>query len=540
MLDFFHRVFVVFLLFWELATPAFAATPEEWAKRSIYQIMTDRFALPAGMDATRCNVAEHTWCGGTWNTITENLDYVQDAGFTAVWISPINQNYIGPKTAYGDPYHGYWIQDNTQLNAHFGTADDLKKLSAELHKRGMFLMVDVVVNNVMSTSTTPDYSKYMFKSETLYHPYCPIKWGDSESEEKCWFGDKNVPLPDVDTQNSVVQATYQTWIKNMVVEYGIDGLRIDAAKHMNKDFLPGFCAAAGVFCIGEVYGGIDPAPIAAWQGPDGLHSVLNYPLYAALKEAFAIPGPGNMNPLSDFISKSPDVFHDTTVLGNFMENHDVPRWHNHSVDPQSMFNSMTLSFMMDGIPIVYQGQEQYFSGNADPWNREPLWPSGYAKTPAYNMVATLNMLRNYLALRTDWVKQPTHVLSVGPTGLCVMKGPAVTMVTNIGSPPRNGSSVACPSPYEASTALVNIFTCQQWAVGSGGWLDVEYTKGGVPTILVPKEISTAAGMCRAKPNAQNVKGVSQQVSSARRSSGSAGAAEWVIAVVVGLIGVWVW
>ena len=45
-------------------------------------------------------------CGGTWNTVRENLDYIQNAGFTAIWISPINQNYEGPRSAYGDPYHG--------------------------------------------------------------------------------------------------------------------------------------------------------------------------------------------------------------------------------------------------------------------------------------------------------------------------------------------------------------------------------------------------------------------------------------------------
>ena len=55
----------------------------------------------------------------------------------AVWISPVNQNYDGPRTPYGDAYHGYWIADLSQLNDHFGTADDLKALSDELHKRGM-------------------------------------------------------------------------------------------------------------------------------------------------------------------------------------------------------------------------------------------------------------------------------------------------------------------------------------------------------------------------------------------------------------------
>lgn len=102
-----------------------------------------------------------TWCGGTWNTIRSNLDYIQDAGFTAsvsplikfipnrvliiyfllllglVWISPVSKNYDGERTPYGDAYHGYWISDASQLNDKFGTSDDLKALSDELHSRGM-------------------------------------------------------------------------------------------------------------------------------------------------------------------------------------------------------------------------------------------------------------------------------------------------------------------------------------------------------------------------------------------------------------------
>jgi len=114
-----------------------AATADQWRKRAIYQVITDRYALPEGANVNACNVTEQTWCGGTWRTIQDNLDYVQDAGFTAIWISPVSQNYEGPRTAYGDAYHGYWIADASQLNSRFGTSDDLKALSAELHRRDM-------------------------------------------------------------------------------------------------------------------------------------------------------------------------------------------------------------------------------------------------------------------------------------------------------------------------------------------------------------------------------------------------------------------
>jgi hypothetical protein len=129
------------------------------------RIITDRYALPSGspIDPHACNTSAQTWCGGTWAGITQNLDYIQAAGFTAIWISPVSQNYVGPRTPYGDPYHGYWVQDASQLNARFGSADDLKALVAAVHQRGMYIMVDVVVNNVMALGTTPDYSQYMFK-----------------------------------------------------------------------------------------------------------------------------------------------------------------------------------------------------------------------------------------------------------------------------------------------------------------------------------------------------------------------------------------
>lgn len=59
----------------------------------------------------------------------------------AVWISPVSQNYEGPRTPYGDAYHGYWIADATQLNARYGTADDLQALVQEVHRRGMYVLI---------------------------------------------------------------------------------------------------------------------------------------------------------------------------------------------------------------------------------------------------------------------------------------------------------------------------------------------------------------------------------------------------------------
>ncbi|KAH9901106.1 alpha-amylase [Cubamyces lactineus] len=482
------------LLSLSLLSSAYAATAEDWRKRSIYQIITDRYALPQGADPTACDPAKQTWCGGTWNTIKDNLDYIQNAGFTAIWISPVSENYQGPRTPYGDPYHGYWIADATKLNSKFGTADDLKALSDELHSRGMYLMVDVVVNNVMALSTTPDLSTYMFKDKSQYHPYCPIDWGNTTSEQNCWLGDLNVTLPDVNTQDPGVVSAYSTWIKALVQEFNIDGLRIDAAKHVDMEFWPQFCGAAGVYCIGEVFDA-DAGQALQWQGKQSLDAILNYPMYNALVEAFTIPGAQNMSAVTTMIEQIKQKSSDPTLLGNFLEDQDVPRWASLSVDPQSLWNAMTFNFMSDGVPIVYYGQEQGFNGNADPMNREPLWPSKYANTTTYQLITKLNQLRNHLINTTeDWVTTQVQVLSETKEAIAFMKGDVITVLTNIGSPPAN-VSIAAHTPFSNSASTTDILTCTQFAVGSNGTIEVEYSKGGRPVVLVPDDLLDNSGLC---------------------------------------------
>jgi alpha-amylase len=67
-----------------LSGVAKAATADEWRSRSIYQVFTDRFALGDGSTATACDLAVGKYCGGSWQGIIKNLDYIQNMGFTAV------------------------------------------------------------------------------------------------------------------------------------------------------------------------------------------------------------------------------------------------------------------------------------------------------------------------------------------------------------------------------------------------------------------------------------------------------------------------
>jgi len=71
-----------------------------------------------------------------------------------------------------------------------------------------------------------------------------------------------------------------------------------------------------------------------WQGP--LDSILSFPGRKAILDAFTIPGPQNISALETTIKANRGLFRDAGLLGNFLENQDVPRWADLSVDPQSL------------------------------------------------------------------------------------------------------------------------------------------------------------------------------------------------------------
>ena len=87
--------------------------------------------------------------------------------------------------------------------------------------------------------------------------------------------------------------------------------------------------------MGEVFGA-DIALASQYQGPGTLDSILNYPVYDALVQAFQIPGNYNTSGLALAHDAIKSKFHDPTIQGNFLENQDLPRWRSFSTDPQSL------------------------------------------------------------------------------------------------------------------------------------------------------------------------------------------------------------
>ncbi|KAI7879088.1 a-amylase [Lichtheimia hyalospora FSU 10163] len=437
------------------------ASADDWRDRAIYQILTDRFARSDGSTDSCSDLSNY--CGGDYQGVIQQLDYIEGMGFDAIWISPIPANSEGG-------YHGYWATDFYALNDHFGSQDDLKALVDAAHERGMYVMLDVVANHAGPTQNG-DYSGYTFGSSDLYHPQCSIDYNDQNSIEQCWVADN---LPDIDTENESNVNTLHDIVSTWISTFGFDGIRIDTVKHVRKDFWSDYAAAAGVFATGEVFHG-DPSYVGPYQ--EQLDSLLNFPLYYALNDVFA-SGSGFQR-LSDQRNANMNAFKDVSLLTTFVDNHDVVRFLNTNNDQALFKNALAYVLLGESIPVVYYGSEQSFAGGADPANREALWSSGYdTSSELYQFIATIN---NHVRQRSG--KKVYMDLDVQDNVYAFMHGDALVVLNNFGSGASNQVSVNVGAQVAESSSFTDAISGSSITVSSGS---VTFTlDNGNPAIFVP-------------------------------------------------------
>ncbi|WWC90710.1 uncharacterized protein L201_005647 [Kwoniella dendrophila CBS 6074] len=453
---------------------------------SVYQLVTDRFARPSSVSST-CNVSDRKYCGGTWASITEKLDYIKGMGFDTIWISPIVKNIDGT-TGEGEAYHGYWTLDPDNLNSNYGSADDLKALSTALHSKSMYLMVDVVVNHVAATSSStfqPSSSYGPFSTMEDYHSFCWITdYSNQTQVENCWLGDDQVALPDLNTQSSTVSNYWNNWIKNLVSNYTLDAIRIDTVKHIEKTFWPNFVNSAGVFTQGEVLNG-DPTYVGPYQN-DAKVNPFNYPSYYPLTRAFNQTS-GNLNELVTMTQSVKSGFNDPTLLGSFLNNHDNPRFESTVKDTSLIKNAHAYPFVTDGIPYGYYGSEAGFTGGNDPDNREPLWTSNYdTSSTMYKYFASLNAARKAAGnASTSFYSNQMNVSSLSSSSILIAKQPLISVLSNSGSS-ASDSSLSIPastSGWSSNTKVIDAISCETLTTDGSGNLAVTI-KQGLPRVFI--------------------------------------------------------
>ncbi|MCH6231589.1 pullulanase-type alpha-1,6-glucosidase [Microbacterium sp. CFH 31415] len=423
------------------ADDALVAAPvrQPGSAEQFYFVMTDRFANgdasndTGGIEGDRLAhgfdpADKGFYQGGDLAGLHSKLDYIEGLGTTAIWLTPSfkNRPVQGAGADASAGYHGYWITDFTQIDPHLGTNAELEALIDDAHDRGIKVYFDIITNHTADVISYEEGSQsYITQEADPYRdadgtafdpgtyagtdefpeldpatsfPYTPViadadkdvkvpAWlndptlyhnrGDSTwAGESVTFGDF-VGLDDLMTEHPTVVDgfvdVYQDW-----VDLGIDGFRIDTAKHVNFEFweewateVLDYAHAAGkpdFFMFGEVYDA-DPAKLSPYVRKTDMNSVLDFTFQSAAtayaKGTGAGAKPAGLRTLfaGDDMYTTPDS--SATALPTFLGNHDMGRigYFLAGADAQQRDElAHELMYLTRGQPVVYYGDEQGFAG----------------------------------------------------------------------------------------------------------------------------------------------------------------------------------
>jgi glycosidase len=403
--------------------------------------------------------------GGDLKGLTRRLDYIQQLGATAVWLAPVfkNKPVQGPAGDESAGYHGYWVTDFTRVDPHFGSNDEFKAFVDAAHARGMKVYMDIITNHtadVIQNAECVQAGQCDYRSIADY-PYQrrggingpPINPGFSGHDDRTSANfaklansnyaytvrvpdaEKSVKVPgwlndpihyhnrgnstfrgesslmgdfsgldDLFTESPAVVRgmidIYGSWIDR----FGIDGFRIDTARHVNPEFWQQFvpamlerARARGIpnfHIFGEVANDdFQPGKIAQNTRRDKLPAVLDF----GFKEGAlrSIGGEAPTEVWRDFFSQ--DVLYEggeaaALKLPTFIGNHDMGRfaYHVRRGLPRASSDEVLKRVMLGhvlmltarGVPTIYSGDEQGFVGDGgDQAAREDMFPS---RTAVYN------------------------------------------------------------------------------------------------------------------------------------------------------------
>ncbi len=400
------------------------------SKDVMYLVMTDRFADgdPAndGPDHAEEMAAPRGWHGGDLRGIMDHLDYLQALGITTLWITPVYENH-GRQS-----YHGYGATNLYAVDEHFGTLADLRKLSADLHRRHMKLVLDTVPNHIGPAhpwvedepepdwfhGTRSEHYKAVGEFAPLVDPHAP--WRDQRDILEGWFANT---LPDMNQENPDV-AQYLTqnaiwWIE----QTGADGLRIDTFPYVGRPFWHSFHSSLhalypNLTTVGEVFNS-NPVITSAFAGgvtrndlngsvDTGLTTPFDFPTYFAIRDVLLHGKP--MSHMAEILGQD-SLYPHPERLVPFLGNHDTKRFLSEDgATPENLKLAFAMLLTMRGMPEIYSGDEIAMAGGEDPDNRHDF-PGGFAGAaqsaflPAQRMPAQQDMfawVQHLLQLRTQY------------------------------------------------------------------------------------------------------------------------------------------
>jgi len=343
-----------------------------WKDDVIYFVMTDRFyngdkTNDFGVDPANLD----KYHGGDLQGLIDKLDYVKDLGATALWITPVMDNQNEFLKTQG--YHGYWPIDFYNTDEHLGTIEKFKEFVDKAHQKGLKVILDMPLNHV---AWEHHWVKDPKKQGWLHHEGDIKDWNDPYSlEHGALFG-----LPDIAQENPEAARYLIDMSKWWIDKTGVDGFRLDAVKHIPRDFWRQYCkeikehAGPGFFIIGEDMHG-DPNHVVSYQ-KDGMPSLFDMPLYFTTIDTFARGG--SMRALAGRMEETNRRYENPAVMSAILDNHDFSRFLTLAGDRGKDKLRLALAFLMtvNRIPTVFYGTEVGMEGKHDitapPENRKDM------------------------------------------------------------------------------------------------------------------------------------------------------------------------
>ena len=209
---------------------------------------------------------------------------------------------------------------------------------------------------------------------------------------------------------------------------------------------------------------------------------------------------GSISALVNGVNAIKSTCKDTSLLGTFLENHDNPRLPFYTSDLSLAKNAIAFTILADGIPIIYQGQEQHYSGGADPANREAIWLSGYSNiSPLYGLIATVNNVRNQAIYKSaSYLHYMVYPIYSDSSTIAMRKGfngnQVVGVFTNKGANGESYTLYLGDTGYTPGMKVVEILSCTSMTVDGNGYIAVAMGQG-LPKIFYPASQTTGSGLC---------------------------------------------
>ncbi|MFA5696800.1 MAG: glycoside hydrolase family 13 protein [Candidatus Izemoplasmatales bacterium] len=343
----------------------------KWAEGEIiYQLLVDRFLdgnsanNPANVKSVSELPDRNTYYGGDFEGIIQKLDYIKSYGAKVIYLSPV---FKSPS------YHKYDISDYYEIEAIYGGSTGLKKLVNYAHDAGMRIILDGVFNHCSYQNPLfQDLLTHQQKSRycNWFEPYSfpvSIEKGNYNN-----FANLVPEMPRFNTANPEVIEYLSESALYWTKELGIDGWRLDVADEVSSAFWCRFHDKLKAFnpdllIIGEIW-----SYAGRWTLGNQLDTVTNYKYRKWLLDFVA-----NRIDSSTFFAKIAGIkmLYKTPVhnyLINLIGSHDTERAYRTIGNQKDFFLALGATLLLDGIPLIYYGDEYGMDGGVDPTNRRAM------------------------------------------------------------------------------------------------------------------------------------------------------------------------